>query len=91
MHLVNGLFFLAVLLTFLKFNMQYFQAQARYLLPAIGPIAAAVGAGLVALTRDRRLLALGVIVLVFGFLDVFALTRLPGQFAERTGMAQRTP
>ena len=90
MHLLNGLFFLVVLLLFLKFNMQYFQAQARYLLPAIGPIACGIGLGLVTLARDRWKVAISVVVIVFGFISAFALTKLPGEFAKRQGTVTAT-
>lgn len=90
-HLLNGLFFLVVLFLFLRFNTQYFQAQARYLLPAIGPIACGVGLGLVTLCRDRWKIALSVVVLVFGFASIFAVVKLPDQFAKRIEIGKGLP
>ena len=55
-HWLGGVFALFVALLYLKFNLTYFQAQARYLYPAIGPIALALGGGLVYLVRQRTLL-----------------------------------
>ena len=46
LHLITGVFFLIVLALFVRFNAQYFQAQARYLFPAIGVVAVGVGIGL---------------------------------------------
>ncbi|MER3495654.1 MAG: hypothetical protein C4320_01825, partial [Armatimonadota bacterium] len=46
-----------VLVLFLLFNNRYFQAQGRYMLPAIAPLAATFVAGLGALLRGRWALA----------------------------------
>jgi hypothetical protein len=83
-HILNGTFFLVILLLFISFNNHYFQAQARYLLPAIGPIAGAFAVGLNHLLRARTYLALGIVVLVLGGVDVYALMRLPSEFERRT-------
>jgi 4-amino-4-deoxy-L-arabinose transferase-like glycosyltransferase len=82
---LNGAFFLVVLILFLRFNNQYFQAQARYLLPAIGPIAGAFAVGLAELTKRRTYVALGAVLLIFGGIDGYALSRLPAEFSRRTG------
>lgn len=90
-HLVNGLFFVIVVLLFVGFNNRYFQAQARYVMPAIGPIACATGLGLCRLLTKRPLAALGIVVLVLGFADVFALTKVPGEFAKRVEVGRALP
>lgn len=91
LHLVNGTFFLVVVVMFLGFNATYFQAQARYLLPALGPISCGVGFGLISMFRNRVGTAFALTVLIFGLADGFALTHLPNEFAQRMGIAQRNP
>src|SRR5262249_28116541 len=48
-----GLYTLFVLASFLRFNMEYFQAQGRYLFPALGPIAIAFAGGWLGWFRGR--------------------------------------
>ncbi len=74
-----------VLLAFLRFNGKYFQAQARYLYPAIAPIALFLGLGFWRLTRERLLPALAMVVLVLGGTTVFAGSKLKEEFSKRTG------
>lgn len=82
-RLVGIGFFVLVLLFFLRFNTQYFQAQARYLLPAIGPISVAVGIGAVRLGKAKPWIAVGLIVGILFALDVGILSWLPGEFERR--------
>jgi heme/copper-type cytochrome/quinol oxidase subunit 3 len=82
-RLMNLTFVAVVVILFLSFNLQYFQAQARYLLPAIGPIACGYAVGTLALTKERWLPALAAMVLIFGSVTVYAGTRLPAEFAKR--------
>lgn len=44
-HLLNGLLALLVVVLFVRFNLQYFQGQARYLFPALVPMATVFGLG----------------------------------------------
>lgn len=77
-------FLLVMALLYLQFNLTYFQAQARYLYPAIAPIALALAFGACfALGRFSRWawLALGVALLV---LDLYSLKYLRAEFRERT-------
>lgn len=84
-HWLNGLFLLIVLALFLRFNMQYFQAQARYIMPALGVIAAGVGIGLASSLRGRWPMGLyGLMALLLG-LNLYILSWLPGQFEQRLG------
>lgn len=80
---LNLTFGAVVLILFIRFNSQYFQAQARYLLPAMSPIAAMVSVGLIKLFRDRASIAAAVVVLSLGLAGAFGLTRLPDEFARR--------
>lgn len=92
-HWVEGAFALVTVVLFLRFNAQYFQAQARYVFPAIAPIACGVGLGLMWITRKRFGVALGAVVVVLGFIQLFAITRLPAEFQKRTpgAVSLRTP
>jgi len=47
MHLVCAVEALAVLATYIAFNLEYVQPQARYFFPALGPISVALAIGLV--------------------------------------------
>lgn len=82
-QIVNAAFFATVLALFIRFNMQYFQAQARYLYPAIGPIACGLAVGAAQFGyKNRRLtllVALGFMVLLNGYV----LMILPDEFAAR--------
>lgn len=75
---------LVVVALFLRFNMTYFQAQGRYLFPALGAVGTLVGIGLTRLLAKRPGSALLLACLVYGGLDVYALSKLPAEFAKRT-------
>lgn len=66
---------------YLQFNLTYFQAQSRYLYPAIGAFAIGFGLGAVRLAGRWGVIALSLILLL---LDVYVLTILGGEFALRT-------
>jgi 4-amino-4-deoxy-L-arabinose transferase-like glycosyltransferase len=70
-----------VLAAFLRFNTEFFQAQGRYLFPAMGPIALGFAGGWLAWWPSRRR-ALGVVLLLVGMLalTLYALfgTAAPG-------------
>jgi len=44
-HLINGVCLIVLLLLFIQFNRGFFQAQARYVMPAVGAIACLLGLG----------------------------------------------
>ncbi len=82
--LVLGTFFVVVLLLFLQFNMTYFQGQARYLYPAMGPIAAALGIGLSRWFGKKPIIAWIASALGLTILNFYILTSvLPTEFARR--------
>lgn len=83
-HWLLGAFLLVVIVLFLRFNAQYFQGQARYLFPAIGVIGMGVAISLLNVTRNRLPLALGIVAIILGGLNVYALNRLPEEFKRRT-------
>jgi len=84
MHILLGAFLLVVTFLFMRFNIQYFQGQARYLFPAISVFGVGVAISLLNLTRARWQVALAIIGLILGGLNVYALMRLPGEFQKRT-------
>ncbi|MBI1334038.1 MAG: phospholipid carrier-dependent glycosyltransferase [Armatimonadetes bacterium] len=71
------------ILLFIGFNMTYFQAQGRYLLPALAPAAIVLGIGWGMIFRSKLIPALLVVVLVFGGTSVYALSQLSSEFAAR--------
>lgn len=89
-HLLLGAFFLVVVVLFFRFNAQYFQGQARYLFPAIGVIGIGVAISLLSATRNRLPIALGIVAVILGGLNVYALSRLPDEFKHRTLSVERT-
>lgn len=74
------IFGLVVFALFLRFNAQYFQAQARYLFPALGIVSLGVGVGLSRLAG--RWTALG-IALSLGLVNLLTLPWLSSEFAQR--------
>ncbi len=84
-------FALIVVALFIRFNMQYFQGQARYLFPALGPIGVGVGVGSLQLSRGKWMYPLCVVMVALLALNIFTLSRLPEAFAARTGEISQTP
>ncbi len=82
-HWMNGVFIAVVVLLFVRFNLQYFQGQARYVYPAIGPIAIGFALGLLYVAKGRWKEALALVVVVLGGINLWVLQYLPGQFEIR--------
>ena len=83
-HWLNAAMFGLVTLMFLRYNYSFFQGQARYFFPALGPICVGLAMGALYLGRRRKRM---VFVFIFGglvMLNVYALSRLPAEFARRT-------
>ncbi len=77
------LFVILIKLSFLSFNMQYFQGQGRYLYPAIGSITVAIVVGAHVLLRERaKFLTWGFAILLF-LANLYAISILPHEFALR--------
>jgi 4-amino-4-deoxy-L-arabinose transferase-like glycosyltransferase len=73
-HLLLALAAFLVLSAFLRFNTEFFQAQGRYLFPALGPIALAFAGGWLAWWPERRRILGGAALLVLLLaLALFAL------------------
>lgn len=70
-------------LLFIGFNMTYFQAQGRYLYPALAPTALVLGLGWVGIFKSQWKAALVVVSLIFGGTTIYALSILSSEFAQR--------
>ncbi|MCX7800283.1 MAG: glycosyltransferase family 39 protein [Fimbriimonadales bacterium] len=79
---VAAVFGVCVLALFVRFNLQYFQAQGRYLHPAIAAFAVWIAFG--ATSPRARLWPLGVAALALLALNVHALRSLPAEFKIRS-------
>ena len=82
-HIVNGIFLALVLVLFLRFNLSYFQAQGRYVIPAIGPIACGIGVGLSFWAKDRWKVGAAALLVAMLGLNLYTINRLPGEFDLR--------
>lgn len=83
-QVLNVTFAVIIVALFIRFNMQYFQGQARYLFPAIGPISLGIGLGAFRLCKSKWMPALAILIVLPAAVDALALSRLPGEFAART-------
>ncbi len=84
LRIALGTFALAVCLLFVLFNRAYFQGQARYLLPAIGPISCAIALGIIRLASRRPVIGILSVCVLLGSLNVYILSMLPGEFERRS-------
>ena len=82
-HLTNLVLALVVTALFVRFNLQYFQGQARYLYPAIGPIAIGLAWGLIHLLRRRKESALLIAATFLLIVQIAACQALVQGFAAR--------
>lgn len=82
-NLMNLAFFLVVLALFVQFNKTYFQGQARYLFPAIGPISIAIVWGAASLWKSRPAVPIGALLACLLALNAFVLSWLPSEFRQR--------
>lgn len=80
LHFVAGAVIFVLLL---RFNAQYYQAQARYLLPALSSIATVIALGTVHLLKERKSMAWVLIVIVFGCLTFAGYQTLEPAFKRR--------
>ncbi|MFQ3676569.1 MAG: DUF2142 domain-containing protein [Fimbriimonadaceae bacterium] len=81
---LGALFAFLIVALFVRFNMTYFQAQARYLLPALAPLAVGMAwASTAGPFRGRWAAALALPALLLAA-NVYVLAILSGEFAKRT-------
>lgn len=76
------------LLVFVGFNMTYFQAQGRYLLPCLAATSVLLATGWAYLVKDRVAVVTAAICIIFGGSTIYALSQLPGEFKNRTEVTQ---
>jgi len=86
-HILNFIALFLVLALYLRFNLTYFQAQGRYVLPAIGPIACGVAVGVSYLSKTRKEVGVAILAAVLLSLNIYALGRLPAEFEARTNVS----
>lgn len=82
-HLLGVFATLIITTLFLRFELQYFQAQGRYLFPALGPIAAGVAWGALRLSRGNWRIALAAVSVPLLLIALLAGSILPAEFAKR--------
>lgn len=82
--LLGALFLLMVALLFVSFNATYFQAQVRYLFPAIAPLSLFLALGLRCLSRNRPWVCWALPAGLLIALNIYVLIRLPDEFERRT-------
>ena len=82
--IANATLIIVVLLLFLRFDNVFFQAQARYLFPALGPIAVGFGSGIVTWARKRPAIGLALTAVGLVSLVIYSGVRLPDEFAKRS-------
>jgi len=70
-------------LLYFQFNLTYFQAQSRYLYPAIGPIALLLGTGLAVWLGSRHKAGAIVLILALVLGNLINLAWLPEEFKGR--------
>jgi len=90
LNALGGLLTLLVALLFLRFNLTYFQAQARYLYPAIAPIVILLATGARPVLRKSPA---WVLASVFGLLvvgNIQSLRFVSAEFQKRTAFAKNS-
>lgn len=75
-----------VVASFLSFNNHYFQAQGRYLYPAIGAISVGLGLGACALGKKHAVWVVLCLMAGLLWLQFIAVSTLPAQFEKRITM-----
>lgn len=87
-HWLNAVMLALVTLMFLRYNYSFFQGQARYFFPAIGPIALGLALGTLYWAKNRTRLVIGAVVAGLLVLNAYAILRLPAEFEKRTGLPE---
>ena len=71
-------------LLLVRFNLEQHQPQARYLFPALSAMGIVFGSGLTRIFQKNSFQATIGLVVLLGLLNCYALSRLPGEFQQRT-------
>lgn len=82
---IGGALFVLTVLFFLRFNAQYFQGQARYIYPAILPVAAIIGIGATLPWKNRTQIAWLGVAIFFTALDYLSYQTITNAFPLRLG------
>jgi len=77
------LYTLFVVGAFVQFNLSYRQPQARYIYPAIGPLAIFIGLGVSRVSGRHAKMVGAVVLAALLFANIYALSILPGEFKKR--------
>lgn len=83
---LGGAFVVIVTILFLRFNAQYFQGQARYLFPAILPIAGFLAVGACTIGRRKPAIVWIVLLVFLTVLDVLSYQTIRAGFPLRLGL-----
>jgi len=82
--ILNLTMLVMVAILYLAFNAKYFQPQARYLFPAIGPFSIFLGLGIVYYGRERWQTSFGAWIVMLTLLNLYIVSEvLPFQFGMR--------
>lgn len=84
LRIVTVMFVGLLTASYLSYNLWQVQPQARYLFPAMAPIALWIACGLKRLTKDRMAIAASLMLLLLLGADIYALSILSGEFSKRT-------
>jgi 4-amino-4-deoxy-L-arabinose transferase-like glycosyltransferase len=82
-HLLSGAFLALMTLLFIRYNISFFQGQARYFFPAIGPISIGLAIGTLFWAKSKSRIVIGSLVALLLLLNAYALYILPSEFAKR--------
>ena len=83
LHVTGGVLLAVVVVLFVRFNLQYFQGQGRYIYPAVAPIALGLGTGACYWMRGRREHAWAAVAVLMLLLDWAAYQAISQGFPAR--------
>ena len=81
--LVGVIISIVTALLLIAFNMTYFQAQGRYLMPALAPLSLMFAIGWLNLFKSKLMPVLITVTILFGGTTIYALTQLEPEFSAR--------
>jgi 4-amino-4-deoxy-L-arabinose transferase-like glycosyltransferase len=81
--LIGLLMAIVTFMLLVGFNLTYFQAQGRYLMPALGPLSLMFAIGWLSLFRSKLIPVLLTVLVLFGGTTIYSLARLEPEFSDR--------
>jgi hypothetical protein len=75
---------------FIRFNMQYFQAQARYVFPALAPLSVLIAAGWAQIGKQRQGVAIAALAVALAVPIALAAKKVPEGFERRLHPIERS-